>query len=136
MIPKTTGPPLDALSEQQPNIQQPNIQQLAEQGWIHLDNLEKVALCPFARLDDYQRLAEQLAAVQEVQRRLCHILTNGAGGSQALFEALDICNAFCNELGDGLDAAAEGYRPALLEPAPLLAVVAIPKLTKKEKAGI
>ena len=86
----------------------PNIQQLAEQGWIHLDNVERVALAPFARLDDWQRGAERLAVLTQTKELLCRSLAAYDMGSHIFGAIMEVLTEQQREAAGAMELAAAG----------------------------
>lgn len=62
-------------SEELDLVPQENIDELAAAGWIHLDNLDRVALFPFAKMGDYQIALQQKQGMQDLLREIFQTAT-------------------------------------------------------------
>lgn len=113
---------------------QEQIDRLAQEGWVHLDNLQRVALCPFARLDDYQRLAEQLAALCTLKERFFETLYPSDYQATAFDRILDTVSALQRELAADMEQAAEGYATKYSPPNSLALDVEVEPVKKRRPA--
>ena len=136
MIPKTT--PTTIPDPDAPSPPDPNIQALAEQGWIHLSNLQKVALFPFAHIEKWQALSERLEGVKMITQRLIGACSDDDMGTNLFFSLMEVAHGLTISLESDLEQAKAAHQTENT-PLPLITVAAAPnkrRPTKKETAGI